>query len=164
MLCAVMMRPHRWRIAATLAACLVAVVTTACGSASPTKKDVIARGNAICSSAVSSVRAVVPPAKGAGSATALAGYFKQLEPIVANEVSQLRKLPRPSVDQALLNRYIDAVSEAGTVYKRLVSAAERNDVPAVARYLGALRASPAQSLAQRYGIGQCAAAAGTSTP
>jgi hypothetical protein len=159
-----MMRLHFRRIAATLAACLVAVVATACGSSSPTKKDVIARGNAICSSAVSSVRAVVPPAKGASSGTALAGYFKQLEPIVAKEVSQLRKLPRPSSDKAVLTRYIDSVTKAGNVYKQLVSAAQRNDIPGVAKYLGALRASPAQSLAQQYGMSQCAAAAGTSTP
>jgi hypothetical protein len=164
MLCAVMMRPHFRRIAATLAACLVAMVATACGGSSPTKKDVIARGNAICSSAVSSVRAVVPPAKGASSGTTLAGYFKQLEPIVAKEVSQLRKLPRPSTDKALLDRYIDSVTKAGNIYKQLAAAAQRNDIPGVAKYLGALRASPAQSLAQRYGMSQCAAAAGTSTP
>jgi len=164
MLCAVMMRLHFRRIAATLAACLVAVVATACGGSSPTKKDVIARGNAICSSAVSSVRAVVPPAKGASSGTALAGYFKQLEPIVAKEVSQLRKLPRPSTDKAVLTRYIDSVSKAGDVYKQLVAAAQRNDIPGVAKYLGALRASPAQSLAQQYGMSQCAAAAGAAAP
>jgi hypothetical protein len=159
-----MMRLHVRRIAATLAACVVALVATACGGSSPTKKDVIARGNAICSSAVSSVRAVVPPAKGASSGTALAGYFRQLEPIVAKEVSQLRKLPRPSADKAVLDRYIDSVSKAGDVYKQLATAAQRNDIPGVAKYLGALRASPAQSLAQQYGMSQCAAAAGTSTP
>jgi hypothetical protein len=164
MLCPVTMRRSFRRIATTLVAFLVAVIATACGSSSATKKDVIARGNAICSSAVSSVRAVVPPAKGAGSGTALAGYFKQLEPIVAREVSQLRKLPRPGTEKAVLNRYIDSVTKAGNVYKQLVSAAQRNDIPGVAKYLGDLRASPAQSLAQRYGMRQCAAAAGTSSP
>ncbi|MDQ6850029.1 MAG: hypothetical protein M3070_08685 [Actinomycetota bacterium] len=159
-----MVRPRLRRIAATLVACLVAVVATACGSSSSTKKDVIARGNAICSSAVNSVRAVVPPAKGAGSGTALAGYFRQLEPIVAKEVTQLRKLPRPSTDRAVLNRYIDSVTKAGNVYKQLVSAAERNDIPGVAKHLSALRASPAQSLAQRYGMSKCAAAAGAAAP
>jgi hypothetical protein len=164
MLCAVMMRPHFRHVAATLAACLVAGIASACGSSSPTKKDVIARGNAICSSAVSSVRAVVPPAKGASSGTALAGYFKQLAPIVAKEISQLRKLPRPSTDKALLDRYIDAVTKAGKIYKQLAAAAQRNDIPGVAKYLGALRASPAQSLAQQYGMSQCAAAAGAAAP
>jgi hypothetical protein len=159
-----MMRLHLRRIAATVGACLVAVVATACGSSSATKKDVVARGNAICSSAVSSVRAVVPPAKGAGSGTALAGYFKQLQPIVAKEVSQLRKLPRPSADKAVLDRYIASVTKAGNVYKQLASAAQRNDIPGVAKYLGELRANPAQSLARQYGMTQCAAAAGTSTP
>jgi hypothetical protein len=164
MLCSVMTRLPLRHIAATVAACLVAVVATACGGSSTTKKDVIARGNAICSSAVSSVRAVVPPANGTTSGTALAGYFKRLEPIVAKEVSQLRKLPRPSTDKAVLIRYIDSVTKAGNVYKQLAAAAQRNDLPGVARYLGTLRDSPAQSLAQQYGMSQCAAAAGTSNP
>jgi hypothetical protein len=90
--------------------------------------------------------------------------FKQLEPIVAKEVSQLRKLPRPSIDKALLNRYIDSVTKAGDVYKQLAAAAQCNDIPGVAKYLGELRASPAQSLAQRYGMSQCAAAAGAAAP
>jgi hypothetical protein len=159
-----MMRPHCRQIAAILAACLVALVATACGSSAPTTKDVIARGNAICSSAVSSVRAVTPPPKNAGSGSALAGYFKQIEPIVAHEVSQLRKLPRPDTDKAVLNQYIDAVTKAGTTYTALAAAARRGDLNAVAKYLGELRASPAQSLAQKYGMTQCAAAAATSNP
>jgi hypothetical protein len=162
--CPVMMRPHVRHLAAALAACLVAVVASACGGSATTKKDVIARGNAICSSAVSAARAVVPPAKGAGSGSALAGYFKQLEPIVAHEVSQLRKLPRPDTDKAVLNQYIDAVTKAGTTYRALAAAARRGDIAGVAKYLGELRASPAQSLAQKYGMTQCAAAAGTSNP
>jgi hypothetical protein len=159
----VVMSSHLRRVAATIAACVIAATIAACGGSSATKNDVIARGNAICSSAVSSVRAVVPPAKGANSGSALSEYFKRLEPIVATEVSQLRKLPRPSTDKAVLNDYIDAVTKAGTVYKQLVAAARRNNIPAVAKYLGALRASPAQSLAKRYGMSQCGAAAGTSS-
>ena len=152
------------RVAATLAACLVAVSATACGGSSATKKDVIARGNAICSNALSSVRAVVPPPKGSTSGTALSGYFQRLLPIVNKEVSQLRKLPRPSTDKAVLNRYIDAITKAGATYKQLVAAAQRNDITSVAKDLSALRASPAQSLAQRYGMSQCASAAGAASP
>ena len=83
---------------------------------------------------------------------------------MAKEVSQLRKLPRPSTDKALLDRYIDSVTAAGSVYKKLVSVAQRDDIPGVAKYLSMLRASPAQSLAQRYGMSQCAAAAGAAAP
>jgi hypothetical protein len=160
----VMRSSHFRRMAATLAGCVVALALTACGGSSATKKDVIARGNAICSNAVSSVRAVVPPPKGNTSGTALSGYFGRLLPIVNKEVSELRKLPRPSTDKALLNSYIDAVTKAGDTYKQLVAAAHRNDIQSVAKYLSALRASPAQSLAQRYGMSQCAAAAGTASP
>ncbi len=155
---------HLRRGAATLAACLVAVAATACGGSSATKKDVIARGNAICADAVRSVRAVAPPPAGSTSAAALSGYFQHLLPIVSKEVSQLRKLPRPSTDTALLNRYIDAVIQAGATYKQLAAAAHRNDLTSVARDLSALRANPAQSLAQRYGMNQCAAATGTASP
>ncbi len=155
---------HLRRVAALLAACLVAVAAAACGSSGATKKDVIARGNAICSTALSSVRAVVPPAKGATTGTALSGYFSRLEPIVSKEVSQLRKLPRPDADKAVLNRYIDAVTKAGALYQKLATAANRNDLPAVAKDLAALRASPAQSLAQQYGMSECAGAAGAASP
>jgi hypothetical protein len=159
-----MRRSHPRRPAATLAACVVAAAATACGGSGATKKDVIARGNAICAGAVRSVRAVAPPSAGNTSATALSGYFQRLLPIVDTEVSQLRKLPRPSTDRALLNRYIDAVTKAATTYRQLASAARRNDIPSVSTYLSALRASPAQSLAQRYGMGQCAAGSGTVSP
>jgi hypothetical protein len=164
MLCAVMSSSALRRAATLLAACVVAATATACGSSSATKKDVIAQGNAICSSALSAVRTVVPPAKGATSGSALSGYFGRLEPIVSKEVSQLRKLPRPDTDKAVLNRYIDAVTKAGSVYKQLAAAAARNDIPAVARDLSTLRASPAQSLAQRYGMSECAGAAGAASP
>jgi hypothetical protein len=164
MLCRVMTSPQRRRIAVMLAACLVALAATACGSSSTTKQSVIARGNAICSSALHSVHAVLPPAKGTASGSALGGYFKRLEPIVSNEVSQLRKLPRAGTDEALENRYINSVTEAGNVYKQLASAAERDDLAGVARYLSALRAGPTQSLARRYGMSQCAAAARAASP
>ena len=64
----------------------------------------------------------------------------------------------------MLNRYIDSATRAGDVYKQLVAAAQRNDIPGVAKYLSALRASPAQSLALRYGMSQCADAAGAAVP
>jgi hypothetical protein len=162
MLSAMRSSPLR-RSAATFAICLVAVAATACGGSSATKKDVIARGNAICSEAVRAVRALAPPPQG-NTATALSAYLQRLLPIVDQEVSRLRKLPRARPDEALLHRYIDSITEAGTTYKQLAAAARRNDIASVAKYLGALRASPAQSLAQRYGMTQCAAATGTASP
>ena len=158
MLGSVNTRPPLDRLIATAAVCLTA---SACGSASASKSDVIARGNAICAGAVRAVRAVAPPTGTSGPA--LAGYFSRIAPIVAAEVSQLRKLPRPDADKTLLNRYIAAESSAGGIYRQLVLAAGRSDSSAVARYLGALRASPAQTLARQYGMIQCAAAAGTAT-
>lgn len=163
MLCPDMRRLHQRRATAILAICAVALAVAACGS-STTKKDVIARGNAICASALRSVRAVVPPAAGTNSGTALSGYLNRVLPIVEKEVSQLRKLPRPSAGKAVLDQYIAAVTAAEGTYKTLAGAARRNDLPSVAKALGALRASPAGGYAKQYGLTQCATAAGTSTP
>jgi len=154
----------RSRLCPVLAACLVAVAASACGGSSATKKDVIARGNAICASAIRSVRAVTPPPGGATSGKTLSGYFQRLEPIVSQEVAQLSKLPRPATDKALLNRYIDSIGQAGHAYRQLAAAAQRDDLAGVATNLAALRSNPAQSLAQQYGMSQCAAASGTARP
>ncbi len=154
----------RSRLSPVLAACMVTVTVSACGGSSPTKKDVIARGNAICASAIRSVRAVTPPPGAATSGRALSGYFQRLEPIVSQEVAQLRKLPRPATAKALLNRYIDSIAHAGDTYRRLTAAAQGDDPAGVATNLAALRSNPAQSLAQQYGMSQCAAASGTASP
>jgi hypothetical protein len=141
---------------------LSAVVTAAlaaCGSNAVTKKDVIARGNQICETAASSVRAVPPP--GGQSLAELARYYKQVTPIVQTEVKQLRALPRPAQDRALLTRYLDAIASSAIEYNALAAAAQAGDRGALASASAALRSNPAASLATRYGITECGQSPGT---
>jgi hypothetical protein len=142
-------------------ACLLAVVVSACGVSSASKKDVIARGNAICTATVRAVRSTGSGATGTGSA--LDAYLQRIVPIVEKEVAQLRKLPRPTPDRALLNRYLAAIARAGAQYRALGSAARVHDSAGVAQVLGELRSNPAPGLARQYGLTACAGAVGTST-
>ncbi len=133
-----------------------------CGGSShaATKKEVIARGDQICQTADSQVRAVPPPA--AGSPSSLASYYRNVTPIVRTEVQQLLALPRPAKDRTLLTRYLAAISLAAGQYQALAAAAARGDSAAVAGTGAALRANPAGDLAGRYGLTGCGGSLGTS--
>jgi hypothetical protein len=137
------------------------ITATACGGHTATKRDVIARANAICSASVREVRSVTPPAAGDGSLASLSDYLQKVLPIVEKEGSDTRALPRPAADRAVLNRYIAAVTGAEQQYRAVAAAAARNDPAAVAQALSALRSSPATTLARQYGLNRCSAAAGT---
>ena len=76
-----------------VAACLA---VSACGGHTVTKKDVIARANGICITALRSMRELPPPA----GTTGLADYLDKVAPIVENEATQTRALPRPAQDRA----------------------------------------------------------------
>jgi len=52
----------------------------------------------------------------------------------------------------------------GVIYGELAAAARRGDQDAVNLALAQLAANPASSLAARYGLNQCAGAAGTAVP
>jgi hypothetical protein len=134
-----------------------ALVIAGCGGHTATKKDVIARGNAICSEAIRSVRSVLPPAGAAG----LAAYMKSVLPVVEKEVSDTKELPRPSQDHAILDRYVAAVTAVGAQYHALATAAQSHDAGGVSQALAALRTSPAAALAKRYGLSQCGTTSGT---
>ncbi|HEY5188321.1 MAG TPA: hypothetical protein VII87_04755 [Solirubrobacteraceae bacterium] len=133
-----------------------------CGASAPAKRDVIARGNAICLSALRAVRSQPPPSA-AGSLPALADYLKRVVPIVDKEVAAVRALPRPAHDRALLDRYVSALTATGAEYRTLAAAAARGDRSAVAQALAALRASTAAPAAARYGLSDCAGSGATVT-
>lgn len=138
-----------------------ALALAACGGGATSKKNVIARANAICAAAVSGIRATPPPAGGQASLTALSAYLHRVLPIVEKEVSDLRALPRPARDRALLNSYLAAVAASGSDYRALAKAAAAGDRNGVARALEALQANANESLARRYGLVQCAGSTGT---
>jgi len=162
--CAMLDDPwSRWAIAALLVS---AYFLAACGSSAPSKRDVIARGDAICETAFRDAQTIPPPAASTArgpSLSALADYLRRVKPIVDTEVAGLRALPHPAQDRALLDRYIAAMTASEAQYSALSSAAARDDEAGVASALAALRASPASSLAASYGFGSCAESATTAT-
>lgn len=138
---------------------LAAVALTACGSSPVTKQDVIARANQICETAASSARSVTPPAPGA--LPDLARYYQRVTPIVTVEVKQLRTLPRPAQDRALLDRYLAAIASSADEYRALANAAQSGDRGALASASAQLRSNPAAGLAMRYGIAGCGGSTAT---
>ncbi len=157
------MRPDvRTRAAAVLALAALSLAASGCGSSAETKKDYIARANAICSTAVRDVRTLTPPpaASGGVSLPGLARYLEGVSPIVASEAKQLRAIPRPKADRALLARYLAAVG-ATSQYRALADAARAHDRQAMNTATAALLANPAAGLARRYGLADCAGAAAT---
>jgi hypothetical protein len=145
-------------LAAIAASCLV---VTACGGHTVTKRDVVARANAICFNTLIAVRSVPPPAGDPSSPTALAGYLHTVLPIIEKEASDTRALPRPAKDRAVLDRYVAAVTAGAKLNGSLAADAKRGDSAAVSSDLAALRESPGPALAARYGLIRCNASAGT---
>ena len=75
------------------AACLaVALAAAGCGGHTVTKKDVVARANGICITALHSMREVPPPAGTAG----LADYLAEVVPMIEKEAKDTEALPRPA--------------------------------------------------------------------
>ena len=141
---------------------LTASIAVACGGGSTVSRaDVIARGDAICASALRQIRTVTPPSLAPASLKAMSGYLRQVVPIVEKEIASLRHLPRPAKDHQLLDRYITAVASTAADYRALQQAAAAGDQNRVDTALSALSTSSASSLAADYGLDQCATAAGT---
>ena len=140
-------------------AAVCSLVLSACGGHAATPANVIARGNAICSTAASAVRAAPSPA---GSSTAaLAHYLTRVAPVIDTEVAALRALPRPARGRSRLDAFIAAEAKLAADYRQLAAAARRGDQGAVSRALGALQSSDAPALATRYGLSQCTGSTGT---
>jgi hypothetical protein len=123
----------------------VAVALGGCGGG-VTKKDVIARGNAICANAVLAIRSA-PPSKIS---------FARVAAIVEHEAAQLRALPRPAQDRALLGRYVAAAGQLASDYRKLAAAEQSGDRSGVQAAFATLRSNPAPQLAARYGLRECA--------
>ena len=150
------------RRSAALALAVTTVVLSACGSSGESKKDFIARANAICNNTTRDV-ATVPAPSTSGTVTlpALARYLGAVAPIVASEAKQLKALPRPTGDEATLRRYLAAVAATAAHYKALADAARGGDRQAMGAATAALRANPAPRLAAAYGLTECTGPAGT---
>ena len=149
-----------------LACVLLAVIIwlASCSSRAETKQDYVARANAICASATRAIRNVAPAGAGAVSLSALGHYLSMVTPIVDTEVKQLRALPLPALDRRQLEQYLTAVAAEATDYRGLETAARSGNRAWVSAATAALQASPATTLAGRYGLTSCVGAAGTVAP
>ena len=153
--------PRKWGAAAA-AACMAAGVLAGCGAGGPTQKAVIARGNAICETALRDARAVPAPAStGTIELRALVGYLAKIQVIVNHEVAQLEALPRPGADATTLDQYLAAMRAARTEFGQLLAAARAGDQAKAVRIQAELSASPATGLARRYGLIQCSGSGAT---
>jgi hypothetical protein len=151
---------HTGTIAALLTA---AALLAGCGS-TYTKQDFIARADAICASTLRELRSVAAQGQPAGSAAQQAGYLAAVARVVQSEASAVRSLPRPSETagaRVALSRYLDSLAQVAADFRALANAARRGDQGALANAEAALRASPVDSLAARYGLHDCATASTT---
>ena len=141
---------------------LAALALAACGSSGESKQDFVARANGICTNAIHDVRNVSASGSGgAVSAPALAKYLEAVAPIVTSEAKQLKALPRPTTDRALLDKYLAAAAATAAQYKALAQAARAGNRQAMSTATAALESNPATGLATRYGLTECAGATGT---
>jgi hypothetical protein len=131
------------------------------GCSAYTKRDFVARADAVCASAVRATRALAPPRLTAAPAQqrrALAAYLTRALPIIRSEAHQLHALPRPSQSAAqrrALARYLAAVDRVSARFEALSSAASAGDGAALERAEAALSAIPIDSLASAYGLASC---------
>jgi hypothetical protein len=142
--------------ATALAVLIGAALIGGCGGHTATRKDVIARANAICFGAQQAVRSIASPGAGATDTKALATYFDKVTRIVAKEASQLAALPRPKQHRGTLNRYVDAVGASVADYRAAGRAAAAGDAGGVSQALAKLQSNGATRYARAYGLTQCA--------
>jgi hypothetical protein len=154
--------------AIAVAVVIGAALISGCGGHTATRKDVIARANAICFQSLQSIRSVPPPvASGTPSfrrpayLAAFAAYVDKVRPIVAKEARQLQALPRPKQGLATLNAFIAAVAKESDDYASMAAAASKRDGGGVTKALSNLASNPARGLAGRYGMTQCTGVSST---
>jgi hypothetical protein len=139
------------RHARLYALAVLAALAAGCAGGGYTKRDFIARADAICANALRQTRSIA-------SGTALSSYLSEFVPVLRTEASQLRALRRPpgtATDRATLERYFAALSQTVAEYRQLAAAAKTGDEEAVSNAEAALGASPVYSLATSYGLSSC---------
>jgi len=136
---------------------VASIALAGCGSKPATRASVIARGNAICETANRAL-ANLPPAIDESGSTV---NFVKAAPIVTREARTLAGLPRPARARALLEQFLTADAHLAAGYRHLAAMQRAGNAAAEQRSLTALARNDAASLARRYGLTQCSAAAAT---
>lgn len=119
----------------------------------------IARGDAICSSAARAIHGTTAPT--GTSSAALARYLGHVAPILAREATALNGLPRPAVRRSQLEAFLASETTLAADYGRLAAAARAGNESTLQRSLNALEGVDAAALARRYGLDQCTGAIAT---
>jgi hypothetical protein len=131
-----------------------------CGDSAVSRREFVARADAICASALRRTREIPPPT-GTGT-RALATYLDTVMPVLRSEGRQLRGLPRPATGPGRqLTAFLSSFDAALGHYAAVAAAARRGDAAAVAREEASVRAAPTAALAARYGLRVCGAAPST---
>ncbi len=149
-------------LALSLAAACLGLTIAACGDAVVTKRDFLARADAICASALRHTRTIAAPS-GTGT-RALGAYLDAVVPVLRGEAVELRRLRRPPAgpgERAELAAFLAAFDTAVGDYAALAVAAHRGDASSIAREEASLRAAPTASLAAHFGLRVCGAAPST---
>lgn len=148
------------RLGPVTAAFAAVLAITACGGSTVSRKDVIARADRICSTALTRLRTVTPPSRAPAALTSMSAYVGRILPIVDTELAQLRKLPQPDSGGRLLRAYIRSVATTAGQYRALARAAASGEQDRVDTALTTLSTSSAGSDAAAFGLTTCASAAG----
>jgi hypothetical protein len=123
------------------------------------KARLIERGDAICQRDMARVVAqfeAVPRARpSAKPGTILVPFLKINERAIRAGVKRIEALGRPSTDGDLLDAYLDERITAANRLHTAVTAAERNDEPALEAALKEYNRNQAQTAAMRFGFKVC---------
>jgi hypothetical protein len=146
------------------AAGLGTVVAAGCGQATQSAKSrYLAKANAVCRDQSDAIRRVPAPAIDVARATsrklkAMAAYFDQAVPIVKAHFKQLRALPPPPGDAAVIQRLLASTRELVDLLGALGRQARAGDVVAFRADLRAAgrASSNSRALAMQYGLVACA--------
>ena len=154
------------RVGGTACLLALAALVGGCGGA-VTKRDFIARADAICTNAVRKTRSITPPSfttSASDQLSALGRYLEEVLPVVQAEATQIRALHRHAQDardSSALTRYLTALAQTAGDYRALAAATNRGDPQGVASAEADLRASPIATLAASYGLHSCGAPGAT---
>ena len=149
-------------VAQSLAALCLGLAVTSCGDSAVTKRDFVARADAICASALRHTRTIAAPS-GTGT-QALASYLDEVGSVLHAEAGALHGLRRPAAStgqREQLRAFLSAFDAAVGHYAALAAAAHRGDTASMAREEAALRGAATAALAGRYGLRVCGAGPST---
>lgn len=136
---------------------VLVLVSLLAGCGSYTRRDFDARANAVCSSALRTLRAL--PAGGG-----VVAYLHAAIPVITRESHELSSLRRPPLaprQAELLRRFLASVAASPAEFRGLARAEATGSPSAVAAAAAPLRAAQTVSLSAALGLTDCGAPGAT---